>query len=128
MRHQASGQSDRKRSISSLMPDPRSLMPSLPYPMPIYVYEYLDDTGVGTGESFEIVQSMSEDALTAHEGRPVHRVPQAPNIAGKWTDMKAKGQLSNDNLDRLGFTKYERTADGQMTRVAGKEGPETINH
>ncbi|MFK7884498.1 MAG: FmdB family transcriptional regulator [Phycisphaerales bacterium] len=96
--------------------------------MPIYVYEYLSDAGEGTGEHFEIIQSMTEDAITEHEGRPVHRVPQAPNIAGKWSDMKTKGQLSNENLDRLGFTKYERTGDGEMTRVAGKEGPNKLNH
>lgn len=96
--------------------------------MPIYVYEYLDERGEGTGECFEIVQPMTEDALTEHEGRPVHRVPQAPNIAGKWSDMKSKGQLSNENLERLGFTKYQRTGDGEMTRVAGKEGPDKINH
>ena len=72
--------------------------------MPTYVYEYLDENGEGTGESFEIVQPISADALTEHEGRPVHRVPQAPNIAGKWSDIKSKGQLSNSNLERLGFT------------------------
>jgi hypothetical protein len=42
--------------------------------------------------------------------------------------MKSKGQLSNENLERLGFTKYQRTGDGEMTRVAGKEGPDKINH
>jgi len=94
--------------------------------MPTYVYEYLDENGEGTGESFELVQSISDDALTEHEGRPVHRVPQAPNIAGKWSDIKSKGQLSNSNLERLGFTKYQKNSDGGMSRVAGKEGPKTI--
>lgn len=94
--------------------------------MPTYVYEYLDENGEGTGESFEIVQPISADALTEHEGRPVHRVPQAPNIAGKWSDIKSKGQLSNSNLERLGFTKYQKNSDGGMSRVAGKEGPKTI--
>lgn len=94
--------------------------------MPTYVYEYLDAKGEGTGESFEIVQPITEDALTQHEGRPVRRVPQAPNIAGKWSDMKSKGQLSNSNLERLGFTKYEKNTDGGLSRVAGKEGPKTV--
>lgn len=96
--------------------------------MPTYIYEYLDKDGHGTGESFELVQKMSDDALTTHEGRPVHRVPQAPIIAGKWSDMKGKGQLSNENLERLGFTKYQKNSDGGMSRVAGKEGPKTINN
>lgn len=94
--------------------------------MPTYVYEYLDHQGQGTGESFELVQPITEPALTEHQGRPVHRVPQAPNIAGKWSDMKAKGHLSNRNLESLGFTKYQRNADGGLSRVAGKEGPKTI--
>ncbi len=96
--------------------------------MPIYVYQYLDDKGQPTDEpTFELVQQMSEDALTEHEGRPVQRVIQAPNIAGKWSDMKGKSQLSNENLDRLGFTKYEKRGDGYMERTAGKEGPKSIS-
>jgi hypothetical protein len=95
--------------------------------MPVYIYEYLDDKGAGTGEHFEFVQKMSDDALTTHEDRPVHRVPTLPNIAGKWSDIKGKSQLSNKNLDRLGFTKYEKRGDGYMERVAGKEGPKSIS-
>jgi len=95
--------------------------------MPTYVYEYLDEKGEGTGESFEIIEPITADALTEHEGRPVHRVPQAPNIAGKWSDMKEKSTLSNKNLERLGFTKYEKRGDGYMERVAGKEGPKSIS-
>ncbi len=95
--------------------------------MPTYVYEYLDDDGKGTGESFELIEPITADALTEYEGRPVHRVPQAPNIAGKWSDMKEKSILSNKNLDRLGFTKYEKRGDGYMERVAGKEGPKSIS-
>jgi len=95
--------------------------------MPTYVYEYLDDSGEGTGECFELTQSIKDDALTEHEGRPVRRVPQAPSIAGKWSDMKAKSNLSNENLERLGFTKYEKKGQGYMERVAGREGPRSIS-
>lgn len=95
--------------------------------MPTYVYEYLDEEGKGTGECFELIQSISEDALKKHDGRPVHRVPQAPNIAGKWSDLKSKGMLSNQNLERLGFTKYEKKGDGYMERTAGKMGPKSIS-
>ena len=56
--------------------------------MPTYVYAYLDAEGNVTDEWFEVVQSISEDALKKHEGRKVQRIPQAPNIAGKWSDMK----------------------------------------
>ncbi|MCL4221542.1 MAG: hypothetical protein KJZ65_09230 [Phycisphaerales bacterium] len=97
--------------------------------MPTYVYEVLDDKGEGTGEFFEVVQSIKDDALTKHPetGRPVRRVPQAFNIAGKWSDLKSKGMLSNQNLERLGFTKYEKRGDGYMERVAGKQGPKSIS-
>ena len=95
--------------------------------MPTYVYEYLDDAGEGTGESFELIQPITADALPEHEGRKVRRVPQAPNIAGEWSDTKAKGKLSNENLERLGFTKYERKGDGYMERTAGKQGPPSLH-
>lgn len=95
--------------------------------MPTYVYVYLDGEGNPTGETFEIVEPISAEPMCKHGGRPVRRVPQAPNIAGKWSDMKAKSTLSNENLDRLGFTKYEKRGDGYMERTAGKAGPRSIS-
>ncbi len=96
--------------------------------MPIYVYELLDDAGDPTGDTFEIHQSMKDDALKKHPetGQKVRRAVTLPNVAGKWSDMKSKSAMSNDNLERLGFTKYERKGKGYMERVAGKEGPQTL--
>lgn len=97
--------------------------------MPIYVYEVLDGKGQPTGETLEIVQSMKDPALTKDPatGRPVRRAIVAPTIAGKWSDMKSRSVLSNKNLERLGFTKYERRGKGYMERVAGREGPPSIS-
>ena len=97
--------------------------------MPIYEYEILDDMGEPTGERFDHVQPMKDDALTKHPdtGVPVRRAITAPAIAGKWSDIKNKSTLSNKNLDRLGITKYEKRGDGYMERVAGKEGPKSIS-
>lgn len=97
--------------------------------MPTYVYEILNGKGEPTGETFELVQSMKDAALTKEPrtGRPVRRAIVAPNIAGKWSDLKGKSALSNKNLERLGFTKYERKGEGYMERVAGKEGPKSIS-
>ena len=97
--------------------------------MPTYVYEVLDKKGQPTGETFETVQSMKEDALTTQPktGKPCRRAIVAPAIAGKWSDIKGKGALSNKNLERLGFTKYEKRGNGYMERVAGKEGPKSIS-
>ena len=96
--------------------------------MPTYVYEILDKKGQGTGRLFEIVQSMKDDALTKHPetGAAVRRVPQAPGITTNGHGDN-KGVLTNSNLDRLGFTKYERKGKGYMERVAGKGGPKSIS-
>jgi predicted nucleic acid-binding Zn ribbon protein len=96
--------------------------------MPVYVYEILDKKGQPTGETFEYVQSMKEDALTKHPktGAPVRRAVLAPNIAGKWSSSRGKGLLSNKNLERMGFTKYERKGKGYMERTAGQFGPQTL--
>lgn len=97
--------------------------------MPIYVYEILDKPGgEPTGATFEIVQSMKDQALTTHPetGAPVRRCITAPNIAGQWSDLKARSNLSNKNLERLGFTKYERKGKGYMERTAGTQGPKSI--
>lgn len=97
--------------------------------MPTYEYEYLDAKGEPTGERFEYVQSMKEKALTKHPetGKPCRRAIVAPNIAGNWSPLKDKSRLSNKNLERLGFTKYERKGKGYMERTAGSEGPKSIS-
>ncbi|MEK6700903.1 MAG: FmdB family transcriptional regulator [Planctomycetota bacterium] len=97
--------------------------------MPTYLYEILDKSGSPTGETFEVVQSMKEPALAKQPqtGKACRRAIVAPNIAGKWSDVKGKAALSNKNLERLGFTKYERKGKGYMERVAGKEGPKSIS-
>jgi len=95
--------------------------------MPTYVYEILDKDGKPTGETFEAVQLMREKALAKDaQGRPCRRAVVAPSIAGKWSDLKGKSALSNKNLERMGFTKYERKGQGYMERTAGKMGPRTL--
>lgn len=97
--------------------------------MPTYVYEILTKSGEPTGETFETVQPMKDDALTKHPetGKPCRRAIVAPHIAGKWSPIKQKSTLSNKNLERLGFTKYERKGNGYMERTAGKMGPKSIS-
>ena len=95
--------------------------------MPTYVYQVIKADG-SEGEIFEVVQKMTEEPLTKHPetGEPVRRIPQAPHIAGDWSDSATKQKLSNKNLDRLGFTKYERAGDGRFEKKAGK-GPNVIS-
>ncbi len=95
--------------------------------MPTYVYQVITDDATD-GEIFEVVQKMSEKPLTKHPetGDPVRRIPAAPIIPGKWSDHGAKQALSDKNLDRLGFTKYQRAGDGKFEKRAG-DGPNVIS-
>lgn len=92
--------------------------------MPTYIYEV-----IATGERFEIVQRMSEEALSEHpeSGVPVRRVFVPPNLGTKHTTGKEKSMLENKNVEKAGFTKYEKDKlTGQYHRVAGKKGPDTL--
>jgi hypothetical protein len=95
--------------------------------MPTYVYQVISNDSA-EGETFEVFQKMSDPPLTTHPrtGQPVRRVIQAPHIAGDWSDSATKQKLSDKNLDRLGFTKYQRAGDGKFEKRAGK-GPNVIS-
>ena len=96
--------------------------------MPIYVYEVVKPDGQ-TGDRFEIQQSMSDPALEKHPetGEPVRRVFLPPNLASKYSPTQTKKRLDNKNLEKAGFTKYEKDKlTGRYHRTAGKAGPETI--
>lgn len=95
--------------------------------MPTYVYQVINADG-SEGEQFEVVQKMSDPPLARHPetGAAVRRVIQPPNIAGNWSDAATKSKLSDKNLDRLGFTKYQRAGDGKYEKRAGS-GPDTIS-
>ncbi len=96
--------------------------------MPVYVYEVIEDAE-SPGERFEIEQSMKEDSLTHHpiDGRPVRKVYQPPNLASKYTPIATKNKLENKNVEKAGFTKYEKDKlTGRYNRVAGKNGPSEI--
>lgn len=94
--------------------------------MPTYVYEILGPDGQPTGRTFEIVQSIKAPPLTTHPqtGEPVRRAIVPPMLGLNMSAAKAR--LSNRNLERLGFTKYERRGEGYMERVAGRWGPRTL--
>ena len=96
-------------------------------PMPTYVYAVVKPDG-SLGDHFEVVQKMSDEPLTAHPetGAPVRRVPQAPMVGGAHSSAADKKKLSDSNLDRLGFTKYQKVGDGKYEKTAG-EGPKTIS-
>ncbi|MDB5313981.1 MAG: Zinc ribbon domain protein [Gemmataceae bacterium] len=94
--------------------------------MPIYVYEMVLPDGSG-GEQFEMLQGMSEAALTTHPdtGEPVRRVFGTPNAPRAWTDSQGKAKTSDKNLAAKGFTKYVKAGDGTYEKTTGA-GPKKI--
>ena len=95
--------------------------------MPIYVYEVVLPDGSG-GEQFELFQKMADDPLTIHPetGGTIRRVISVPNAPKTWTDRQGKAATSDGNLSRLGFTKYQRGANGKYEKRFGK-GPDKIS-
>jgi len=93
--------------------------------MPLYVYEVLDADG-NVSDEFEILQKMSEDALTTHPttGQPMRRKIQAPFVAKKTFGEFPKSDISDKNLDRLGFTKYQKKRDGSGYEKLLGDGPD----
>ena len=89
--------------------------------MPTYLYaEQLEDGS--EGETFEYVQSMTEAALTHHPltGRPVRRVYVAPHLTTRYSPGATASKLDNKNVEKAGFTKYERDKlTGTYHKVAG---------
>lgn len=96
--------------------------------MPTYVYEVLTGTDE-PGETFEVVQRISDPPLTVHPetGVPVRRVIQPVFIGGSWSDGAMSRSMKDDKkLDRLGFTKYVKAGDGVYEKRAGK-GPDVFS-
>ncbi len=86
--------------------------------MPIYEYEPDGEGCAHCRGRFEVIQMMSEAALTTCPkcGGPVHRVLSV-------TARPGKNILSNSNMADLGFTKYSKRSDGQYTKDFGS-GPD----
>jgi len=94
--------------------------------MPLYVYEVVLTDGSG-GERFEVLQKMSDAALTTHPetGETVRRIFAEPNTPRAWTDSQGKAAVSDSNLASKGFTKYVKTDAGTYEKTAGT-GPKKL--
>jgi predicted nucleic acid-binding Zn ribbon protein len=90
--------------------------------MPLYVYQVIEADG-SDGEVFEVLQRISDAPLTAHpdNGKPVKKLIGTPNTVTRY----AAGNLSNNRLNQLGFTKYQKAGDGFYEKQAGS-GPDVI--
>jgi predicted nucleic acid-binding Zn ribbon protein len=96
--------------------------------VPIYVYETVPGEGK-VPTCFEVIQRMSDPALTEHPetGEPVRRIIMAPALSLKHSAARERDLLSDANLSRHGFSRYERAGDGTYARTAGSEGPRRIS-
>ena len=94
--------------------------------MPIYEYAEINDDGTH-GDVFEVLQRIGESPLSAHPetGRPVERLISATSLA-RPAGGPIKGDISNRNLEKLGFTKYQKSSTGKYEKVLG-DGPSLIN-
>ena len=91
--------------------------------MPIYIYQEILSDGTD-GDIFECVQSMSESALRFHPktGNPVRKIFHAPNVTIKYTAGSTKNKLSDQNIEKHGFTRYEKDKiTGRYHKTAGKD-------
>jgi predicted nucleic acid-binding Zn ribbon protein len=95
--------------------------------MPLYVYQVVEPNG-SDGEIFEVLQEMSEPPLTHHptNGKPVIKLLQAPHAARKGGPGNVGDTLSKGNLERHGFSRYEKSGGGTYEKTAGK-GPNVIS-
>lgn len=91
--------------------------------MPTYVYQEILPDG-SEGSTFEIIQPMSEPSLKTHPvtGNPVRKVFHAPNLGSKYSPGATKSKLSNENVEKNGFTRYEKDkVTGRYHKTAGKD-------
>ncbi len=96
--------------------------------MPTYVYEVVKRDGAA-GETFEAQQRMTDPPLERHPatGEPVRRVYVPPFLSSKYTPGQTKSRLDAKNIEKQGFTRYERDKlTGQYHKTAGKGGPSVI--
>lgn len=95
--------------------------------MPLYTYQLLNPDGSG-GELVTLEHGMNEPPFTEHPetGQPVQRVFAAPHVAGWGSERKSKELVSDENVGRLGFTKYVRNGKGHYEKRTGR-GPNQLN-
>lgn len=99
--------------------------------MPIYLYQEILADG-SDGKCFEVVQRMSDSPLKTHPGtgNPVRKVFAAPNLPTRYTEAATKSKLTNENVEKHGFTRYEKDkVSGKYHKTAGKDkqAPDVVN-
>ena len=94
------------------------------------VYSYRVVTPQGIGEIFEVEQPIASPPLEKHpltgeKVEPLYESP--PNLVKKHSEKSEKRILSPENLQKNGFSRYERdSTSGNYNKTAGKDGPDEI--
>lgn len=93
--------------------------------MPLYEYAVVNPDG-SHGRTFEVLQHLGESPLKSdpETGEPVERLISAASVPRPPAD-RIKGDISNKNLERQGFTKYQKSKTGTYEKVLG-DGPDLI--
>ena len=99
--------------------------------MPVYTYRIIHEDG-SKGDYFEVEHSMSEPTLDKHPitGQKIVKVMRPPNLGVKHTQGATDKKLENKNVEKAGFTKYEKDKlTGRYHKTAGsnKNLPSTLN-
>jgi hypothetical protein len=94
--------------------------------MPLYMYEEVLPDGSAGDQIFEFIQGIHDPAFTTHPqtGVAIRRKVTAPWMPKAFGKHDKKEQLSDKNLESLGFTKYVKGKNG-YEKTAG-DGPELI--
>ncbi len=99
--------------------------------MPTYLYqEQLPDGS--DGDVVEIIQNMADPPLKKHpkNGNPLRKIYSPPNLPKKYTEAATQSKLTNENVEKHGFTRYEKDkVTGRYHKTAGKDqrAPETVD-
>ena len=95
--------------------------------MPVYVYEVLNEDG-SAAATVEVRQGIHDPPLQRDpvSGRPVRRIVVGVTVGLRHTSAQDRRSLSRENLERHGFTRYERDGCGGYVRTAGHEGPAQV--
>ncbi len=90
--------------------------------MPIYEYRPLQVSSCGFCEAgFDLLQKLSDPPLNScpHCKQSIRRVISAPNLG------RADTSLERGNLEKHGFTRYEKAEKGVYEKTAGV-GPKVL--
>lgn len=95
--------------------------------MPLFCYRVLN--GKQPEELIEVEQSLDSPPLTHHPvtSEKIVRVVQSSNLVLQHGDRMESKKLTADNLEKHGFSVYEKNSDGsKYQRTIGKSGPDSI--